>query len=75
MTARDPRIDPQPGDKVRAVDGQMRRVIWRDGEMLWCETGQARYRMRVNSWQQWCTQSGAESTPEPKLRPARSRSR
>jgi hypothetical protein len=33
MTARDPRVDPQPGDEVRN-GAVIRRVIRRDGEKL-----------------------------------------
>jgi hypothetical protein len=36
MTARDPRIDPQPGDELRA-GFTLRRVIERDGERLLVE--------------------------------------
>src|SRR6185312_5179657 len=32
---RDPRVDPQRGDEVRC-GGLLRRVIRREGEMLWC---------------------------------------
>ena len=55
---RDPGSDPQPGDILRG-DGKIRRVIKRDGEILICETGGKRYRMRVGSWRAWCEKSGA----------------
>jgi hypothetical protein len=35
---RDPRVDPQRGDEVRC-GGLLRRVIRREGEMLWCRSG------------------------------------
>ena len=55
---RDPRTDPQPGDILRG-DGKVRRVIKRDGDLLICETFGRRYRMRVDSWRDWCAKSGA----------------
>ena len=63
MTPRDPRIDPQPGDKIRGGP-MMRRVIRREGDMLGCETWGKRYRMRLDNWQKWCKESGAEVVTE-----------
>jgi hypothetical protein len=54
MNTRDPRTDPQPGDEVRGVDGQIRRVIRREGENLWCQDGAMRYQTTVERWQEWC---------------------
>jgi hypothetical protein len=61
MAARDPRIDPQPGDEVRGDDMVIRRVIRRKVDMLWCETWKRCYRMRLDTWQKWCEQSGARA--------------
>jgi hypothetical protein len=66
MTARDPRIDPQPGDEVRGIDDKVRRVIWREGKMLMCESENMRYQMRVRLWQLRCRQAEAPSAAVPK---------
>ena len=59
MTTRNPRIDPQPGDEVR--NGTiMRRVIKRDGRELLIQTEHTRYWVRVDRWQRWCEQGGAD---------------
>ena len=58
MTARDPRIDPQPGDEVRGVDGQIRRVIRREGDKMWCKDGAMRDQTTVVRWQEWCEEGG-----------------
>ena len=50
---RDPRTDPQPGDEVR-VSGQLRTVIRREGDDLWCQDGAMRYKTTVRGWQEWC---------------------
>jgi hypothetical protein len=44
MTARDPRIDPQRGDMVRG-DGQIRRVMALEGDLVRCESGVYGYRI------------------------------
>jgi hypothetical protein len=64
MTARDPRIDPQPGDELRG-GYYMRRVLKREGAKLLVESGLTHYWMRVDSWQKWCEQSGAEIHGDP----------
>jgi hypothetical protein len=51
--SRDPRIDPQRGDEMRC-GGLIRRVIRRDGAMLWCRSGGIPYRIRLQLWQKWC---------------------
>jgi hypothetical protein len=56
---RDPRFDPQPGDEVRGVDGQLRRVLRREGDNLWCQDGAVRYQTTVERWQKWCEQNNA----------------
>jgi hypothetical protein len=55
---RDPRIDPQRGDMVRG-NGQVRRVMAREGDRVRCESGKFGYRMRLDNWQKWCRLSGA----------------
>jgi len=50
---RDPRVDPQPGDEVRC-GGLPRRVIRREGAILWCHSGGMPYRIRLDVWQKWC---------------------
>ena len=52
MTARDPRIDPQPGDELRGFDGQIRKVIRRDGDALLCEDGAIRYKTTLQRWRE-----------------------
>ena len=37
MIPRNPRTDPQPGDKVLGLDGQLRSVTRREGNNLWCQ--------------------------------------
>jgi hypothetical protein len=69
MTTRDPRIDPQPGDEVRGVDDKVRRVIWREGKMLMCESENMRYRMRVGSWQARCRLSSNNESHDPRIDP------
>jgi hypothetical protein len=58
MTARDPRIDPQRGDMVRG-NGQVRRVMAREGDRVRCASGQYDYRMLLDNWQKWCRLNGA----------------
>jgi hypothetical protein len=53
LTSRDPRIDPQPGDEVR-IGGQLRIVIRREGEALWCKDGAISYKTTVQRWREWC---------------------
>ena len=50
---RDPRIDPQRGDEVRC-GGLPRRVIRREGAILWCHSGGMPYRIRLDVWRKWC---------------------
>ena len=50
---RDPRIDPQRGDLVRG-NGQIRRVMAREGDRVRCASGMYDYRMRLDNWQKWC---------------------
>ena len=49
MPDRDPRIDPQRGDLVRG-NGQVRRVMARDGDRVRCSSGVYGYRMRLMAW-------------------------
>jgi hypothetical protein len=58
MTARDPRIDPQPGDILRG-NGQVRRVMAREGDRLRCASGEYDYRMLIDNWRKWCRLNGA----------------
>jgi hypothetical protein len=57
MTGRDPRIDPQPRDELRA-GFTVRRVIERDGGRLLVEKWGHRYWIRLKTWQEWCERSG-----------------
>ena len=54
---RDPRIDPQPGDEVLAPDGQLRKVVARDGDLVRCLDGVMRYRIKLKKWQSWCLEN------------------
>lgn len=58
---RDPRIDPQPGDELRGVT-IIRRVIKREGGKLLIQSEHTRYWVRLDRWQRWCQQGGAEVT-------------
>jgi hypothetical protein len=49
---RDPRINPQPGDELRA-GALIRRVIERAGEKLLVEGWGQRYWMPLKTWQRW----------------------
>jgi hypothetical protein len=53
MTARDPRIDPQPGDILRG-NGQVRRIMAREGDRVRCASGEYDYRMLIDNWRKWC---------------------
>ena len=57
--ARDPRVDPQPGDELLGR-GQLRRVVRREGDILWCQDGAIRYKTTVLGWQEWCRKSAEE---------------
>jgi hypothetical protein len=59
LTGRDPRTDPQPGDGVR-VSGQLRSVIRRAGETLWCKDGVISYKTTVQRWKEWCGKRAEE---------------
>jgi hypothetical protein len=54
--ARDPRLDPQPGDSLR-IGGQSRTVIRRFGDSIQCESGSMRYRISLRSWRAWCAKA------------------
>jgi hypothetical protein len=66
---RDPRMDPQPGDEVRGVDGQVNRVIQREGKMLLCESENVRYQMSVRSWQVRSRQTGCKAEASANVHP------
>ena len=53
MPDRDPRIDPQAGDAVRG-NGQVRRVMAREGDRVRCASGEYDYRMLIDNWRKWC---------------------
>jgi hypothetical protein len=53
LTTHDPRVDPQRGDELIGR-GQIRRVIRREGDNLWCQDGAIRYKTTVQRWQEWC---------------------
>ena len=61
MSERDPRTDPQPGDEVRSGT-IMRRVVKREGGELLIQSEHTRYWVRIDRWQRWCQQGGAEVT-------------
>ncbi len=63
MDSRDPRIDPQAGDEVRGVDGQLRNVIRREDDLLWCQDGAMRYRTTLQRWQEWCLLADTAAEP------------
>lgn len=52
LTDRDPLADPQPGDEVR-VSGQLRSVVRREGDTLWCKDGTISYKTTVQRWKEW----------------------
>jgi hypothetical protein len=58
MPDRDPRIDPQRGDIIRG-NGQVRRVMAREGDRVRRASGEYDYRMRLDNWQKWCRLNGA----------------
>jgi hypothetical protein len=58
MPDRDPRIDPQRGDMVRG-NGQVRRIMAREGDRVRCASGQYDYRMLIDNWRKWCRLNGA----------------
>ena len=66
MIPRNPRTDPQPGDKVLGLDGQLRSVTRREGNNLWCQDGAMRYKTTVQRWNEWCNgaASASELSPE-----------
>ena len=55
---RDPRIDPHAGDVVHG-NGQVRRVMAREGDHVRCAAGEYDFRMRLDNWQKWCRLNGA----------------
>ena len=59
MSFRDPRIDPQTGDELRA-GFTVRRVIERDGERVLVEKWGHRNWIRLKTWQEWCERSGTQ---------------
>jgi hypothetical protein len=58
MQPRDPRVDPQPGDILRG-NGQVRRVMAREGDRVRCASGEYDYRMLIDNWRKWCRLNGA----------------
>jgi hypothetical protein len=60
---RDPRIDPQRGDMVRG-NGEVRRVMAREGDRVRCASGMYDYRMRLDNWQKWCRLNDATAVVE-----------
>ena len=57
---RDPRSDPQPGDRFQ---GKliMRRVIMREDARILVSNGTKRHWMSLDRWREWCEKSGAEA--------------
>jgi hypothetical protein len=64
MNARDPRIDPQPGDVLLGQDGLRRQVFRRNGDALRIGDATSSYRMRLDQWREWCEKSGAEAVSD-----------
>jgi hypothetical protein len=62
LITRDPRTDPQPGDELPGCGGQIRRVIRREGDMLWCEDGAMRYKTTVEYWRDQSSEQARNST-------------
>jgi len=64
---RDPRLDPQPGDRVR-MNGRTRYVLMLDGNDVWFiieEEDQALdKRVSLASWRSWCRPNKAEAVKE-----------
>jgi hypothetical protein len=58
-SARDPRADPQPGDELLGR-GELRRVVRREGDILWCQAGAIRYKTMLQGWHEWCRKSAEE---------------
>ena len=58
ISNRDPRIDPQPGDTLRG-NGQVRRIMAREGDRVRCASGEYDYRMLIDNWRKWCRLNGA----------------
>jgi hypothetical protein len=56
---RDPRIDPRPGDELRA-GAIRRRVVKREGGELLIQSEHTRYWVRMDRWQRWCEKGGAD---------------
>jgi hypothetical protein len=55
--ARDPRVDPQPGDTLLPVSGDARSVVARNGDRVEIHTGTVvRTWMTLESWQRWASQ-------------------
>jgi hypothetical protein len=48
----------QPGDELRELDGQRRRVIRREGGVLWCQDGAMRYKTTVQRWRERNEETG-----------------
>jgi hypothetical protein len=59
VTTRNPAVDPQLGDEVR-VGTILRRVVKREGGDLLIQSEHTRYWVRIDRWQRWCQQGGAE---------------
>ena|ERR1019366_9915758 len=71
--SRDPRTNPQRGDEAED-GGYIRRVIDRTGDMLRISSGGAVYWMPVESWQEWCKQTGVKPRRGPDTQPRLDRS-
>jgi len=66
---RDPRIDPQPGDEVRAPGGRLRKVVARDGYLGRCLAGVIRRNLTLRDWQKWCQENDVMVTKIADQRP------
>jgi hypothetical protein len=58
--ARDPRVDPQPGDTLPPVGGDVRSVVARKPDRVQIQMGTVAVRtwtwMTLESWQRWASQ-------------------
>lgn len=59
---RDPRIDPQPGDEVRAAGRKLRKIVARDDDVERCLDGAMRYKIELTNWQRWCQENNVVVT-------------
>jgi len=59
---RDACVDPQPGDKVKLVNGQFRRCTRRSGGDVWYITSDTAVEKNcwITTWTEWCRKRKAK---------------